>query len=235
MRSAHAIGDRAGPVPAAEHGLDGPLQLLFRRLGEGLARLLLDDRLVALAQLLELRGRDVGVGADRGAELGLVELVVEGLGLQAEHDAPVHGDEAAVAVVGEALVGGGLGQPLDALVVQAEVEDRVHHPGHRELRPRAHRDEQRVRRVAEPATHLLLEGGDVLGHLLVQARGPAAAHVGATGVGGDGEPGGDGQLEHARHLGEVGALAPQEVLHLHRRTAVLAIEGVDVRHVDRAY
>ena len=60
--------------------------------------------------------------------------------------------------------------------------------------------------------------------------GPAGGHVGAAGVGGDREAGRYRQLQHARHLGEVGALAAEQVLHVHRRAAVLVIEGVDVGH-----
>ena len=109
--------------------------------------------------------------------------VVEGVALDAEHDAAVHRDEPAVGVVGEALVAGALGQALDAVVVEAEVEDGVHHPGHGELGPRPHAHEQRVVRVAELAAHLLLEPEDVPGDLLVEPVGPAAVHVGAAGVG----------------------------------------------------
>ena len=47
---------------------------------------------------------------------------------------------------------------LDRRVVQPEVEDRVHHPGHRERRARAHRHQQRIDVVAEPLAHLRFEG-----------------------------------------------------------------------------
>ena len=154
--------------------------------------------------------------------------VLEPRAVDVEHDAAVHRDEAAVRVVGEALVVGARGQALDALVVEPEVEDGVHHPGHRELGARAHADEQRIGGIAEAAAHRLLQLGDVGGDLVVEAGRPAAVHVGAAGVGGDGEARRHRQLEHARHLGEVGALAAEEVLVLHRRATVLVVEGVDV-------
>ena len=50
-----------------------------------------------------------------------------------EHDASVHRDESTVGVVGETLVVGHGRQTLHTLIVQTEVEDRVHHAGHREL------------------------------------------------------------------------------------------------------
>ena len=57
---------------------------------------------------------------------------------------------------------GRLREPGDGVVVEAEVEDRVHHPRHRDGRARAHGDEQRVVRVAEVLARLALERGDVL-------------------------------------------------------------------------
>ena len=72
-----------------------------------------------------------------------------------------------------------------------------------------------------------------LGHLGVEAVGPAAVEVGAAGVGGDGEARRHRQPEHRGHLGQVGALAAEEVLHLHRGAAVLVVEAVDVRHERR--
>ena len=63
---ANPVGDGPCAVPAAEDGLDGAAQLLHRVLREGLAGGLLDDRLVALAQLLQRRGRKLGVVGDAG-------------------------------------------------------------------------------------------------------------------------------------------------------------------------
>ena len=98
---------------------------------------------------------DVGAGQ----LLGRLEERVELLAGQLQDDAGVHGDEAPVRVEGEALVAGLLGQALDRLVVQPEVEDGVHHPGHGELGARAHRHQQRVGGVADHLAHGLLQPG----------------------------------------------------------------------------
>ena len=78
--------------------------------------------------------------------------------------------------------------------------------------------------------HGLLEPGAGAGHLGVERLGPAAGHVGAAGVGRDGEPGRHRELEYRRHLGQVGALATQEVLELHGRAGVRVVEIEDERH-----
>jgi hypothetical protein len=93
----------------------------------------------------------------------------------------------------------------------------VHHPGHRELRARAHRDQQRVVGVAEPLVHRLLEGREVLGDLLRKALGLTSlsrllqGEVGPARLGRDREAGWHREAQR-RHLGEVRTLAAEEVL-----------------------
>ena len=84
------------------------------------------------------------------------------------NDAAVHLDEPAVAVVREAVVAGLRGQSFDALVVEPEVENRIHHAGHRELGARTHGDQQRVRWIAQLLLHRLLDLRDLLRDLNVE-------------------------------------------------------------------
>ena len=75
-----------------------------RVLGERRAGVALDDLLVGVDQVAQQLGRHLGVRGGAGQLLGRVEEGVELLAGQLEHDAPVHGDEAAVGVEGEPLV-----------------------------------------------------------------------------------------------------------------------------------
>ena len=190
----------------------------------------LDDLLVGIDQVAQQLGRHLGVRGGAGQLLGGIEEGVELLAREFEHDAAVHGDEAAVGVEGEALVPGLLGQALHRAVVEPEVEHRVHHAGHGELGARTHRDQERIVGVADHLAHGRLEARAGPGHLGVQAPGPSAGHVVPAGVGRDGEPRRHGQGEHRRHFGQVGALAPEEVLELHGRLCVGVVEIEDVRH-----
>ena len=133
----------------------------------------------------------------------LVRDVVDGL---AEHL-----DQPAVAVARELLVSGRARETLDGLVVEPDVEDRVHHPRHRDRRPRADGNEQRILGVAEPFSGLLLEPRDVLRDLLVEPLDLAGGgHEGAGRIGRDREAGRhrDPQLGHLR---EPDSLAAEEV------------------------
>ena len=90
-----------------------------------------------------------------GVELGLLLLLLGvehfvkvGL-LDFEHNVAEHLNQAAIGVVGEARIVAALGQRFDALIIQAKVQNRIHHAGHGELRARANADQQRILAFAE--------------------------------------------------------------------------------------
>ena len=119
---ADPVGHGAGAVPGFEYGRDGAGELVGRLLGKGMAGGVLHDLLVGLAQVAEGPRRDLGITLHPRLQLGVLEGVVEAGPVDAQHDPPVHGDKAAVGVVGEALVTRLLRQPLDGRVVETEVE-----------------------------------------------------------------------------------------------------------------
>ena len=75
----------------------------------------------------------------------LFEIVM----LDTKHDVRIHLDEAAIRIVGEALVLGALRKRLYGRVVEPEIEDSVHHARHRRAGAGTHGDEQRIFVVAE--------------------------------------------------------------------------------------
>ena len=64
-----------------------------------------------------------------------------------------HLNEAAVAIVSKARIAGLLRQTFGGLIVQAQVQDGVHHAGHGELRAGAHAEQQRIVDAAELLAH----------------------------------------------------------------------------------
>ena len=146
----------AGIVPASENGLDGLRELLRRVLrerhthaGEIVFLIEPDD----LAQILR---RQLGVECHPGVVPRRGEYVLKLVVRQLHDHVGVHLDEAAVAVIRPARVAGGIRQRLGHLVVEAEVEDGVHHTGHRGASAGADGHEQRLLRVAEAQTGLRL-------------------------------------------------------------------------------
>ena len=108
-------------------------------------------------------------------------------------------------------------EALGRLVVQAEVQDRVHHPRHRDGRAGADRDEQRV--VARPK-RLPVRSSSRRTCSSTSASSPSGSvarrHVGAAGVGRDREPAGHRHAE-LRHLGQPDPLAAEQLAAAARR------------------
>ena len=187
-------------------------------------------------QLLQRVGVELGVERDAARRASSPASAISNgsssvlrLGLEAEHDVAVHLHEAAVGVVGEARVAGLADQALDGLVVEAEVQDRVHHARHRRAGARADRDQERMLGIAESLADRLLDARQRVGDLRLQRGGIRAARgvvVGAD-LGRDREAGRHRQPE-PRHLGEVRALAAEQLLHVGAPVGLAAAEGVDV-------
>jgi hypothetical protein len=161
----------------------------------------------------------------------LVQDLLEQVVVQVEHHIGVHLDEAAIAVEGEAAVARQLGQAFDRLVVEAQVQDRVHHAGHRRPGARTDRHQQGIGRVAEDLAGQVLDLGqpalDLLGQL--GRIGLAVGVIVDAGLGGDGEARRHRQAQRA-HLRQVGALAPQQVLHRGVAVRAAPAEGIDPAH-----
>jgi len=236
-----AVLDRALAVPAAEHGVDGGEQLLERILREGLLDLLHVDLLVDLAQFLELVGRQVGVFLRAVLLLQLghrhFEIMVRQAGRRAHDHVAEHVDEAAVAVPARARVARAFDEAEHRLVVEAEVEDRVHHARHGDRRARTDGDQQRILGIAQLLLHLgfqLLELGlELLEHplgILVVVRGIVGARFGRN------REARRHRQVRVGHFGEVRALAAEDRLHRGVAFGVFLPEAVKIdvfllRHV----
>jgi hypothetical protein len=227
-----AVRDRARVHPGLEDGVARAAQLRAGVLGERLAGLALDHRLEALDHLGERGLAEVHVGGRLVLALHRGQLVLEAVLVDAEHDVAVHLEQPPIGVPGEAAVAGARLQARDRPAVQAQVQDRVHHARHRELGAAAHRDEQRVLRRAQALAHQLLEARQRALDLRVHLGRQAAAAL-------DEEVAGGRRDREARrhrqarvgHLGQAGALAPEQLLHVPVAVGAAAPEEVHVlRH-----
>ena len=129
--------------PATKDGLDSKAQLEFRIMWEdGLAvgdfelgvqgglDVLRENALEGLDELLQVLGRKLGVDANAGDQAGLGQGILEQAGIDTHDDVGEHLDKATIAVPGKARVLRLGDKALNGLVVEAQVEDRVHHAGH---------------------------------------------------------------------------------------------------------
>ena len=209
-----AVDVCTGVIPAAEHGLDSLDQLITGILGERLALVLLIDLLEDAHQFLQVIGSQVHVVLDALGFLHLVDLDLEQALGDHHDDICKHLHEAAVAVVCEAGVVGLLGQTLNSLIVQAQVQDGVHHAGHGLTCAGTDGDQQGVLVIAEGLAGDLLQALDVLedvsGDRIVDLT--AVCIILGAGIRGDGKALGN-RHTGGSHLCQTGALAAQSILH----------------------
>ncbi len=204
-------------VPGIENGVDGAVELLHRVFRKSLSGPHLDELLELRDHPAEILLLQSGVVVDLGPGLGPVEndlvgiVVFMGVGLHPHHHAPVHLQEATVAVPGELGVAGPGREGFHHPVIDSEVEDGVHHAGHRLAGAGADREEERILEVAEFLAHGLLDLGDIGLDLALERFGvsPAVFVVVGADLRGDGEPGRHGNAD-AAHLGKIRPLAPQK-------------------------
>ena len=210
-----AVGNGALVHPGAEHGADGGHELDLRVGGELDARELLVEDLEALDHLLHILGGEAGVVVNAALFLQLVHNGLELQAVVAHRDVGEHHDEAAIAVVSPADVAALGGQGGGDLVVDAEVQDGIHHAGHGGAGAGTDGDQQRVLLVAELLADERFHLGKVLEYLSFDLGGDllAVLVVAGAGLSSDGEALGNGHAD-VRHLGEIGALAAKELTHV---------------------
>ena len=202
-----SVVDSSFAVPRLEDGFDRQTQLVQRIRGEVDADLRPDDGFEGVRQGSQLLGRKFRIGADTAALAGLREFLFEGLVRHAQDDGPVHLNQPPVGVVDETLVARQRHHSAGGVVVEADVEDGIHHPRHRELGAGSARDQERLGGIAEALAGLAFDGAQGLHRLGPQAgrEGSATFEVGVAGLGRDGETRRNGHSD-ARHLRQVGAL-----------------------------
>ena len=209
-----AVDVRARVIPAAEHSLDRLDELLVRVLREGLVLIVLIDLLEDDNELLEIVGVQIDVVRDALGSLHLVDLFLKQALGHAHDDVRKHLHEAAVAVVGKAGVTGLFSQALNGRIVQAQIENGVHHAGHGLARAGAHRHQQRVVHIAELLAGQLFKALDVRKNVRLDLRIDLAAVrvILRAGLGRDRKA-----LRHRHtgrsHLRQTGALATERVAH----------------------
>ena len=222
-----AIGVCAWVGPGTEDRADRRPELRLRRLREGLAVDLHHLGLIVLDHRQPVLGAQFRVQVIAPIFLGQFEDFFKIVMIDAQHHIPEHLDEAAVAVVSEAHIAGAPGQALHGLVVEAQVEDRVHHPGHGSPRAGTNGNQQRVVHIAKAGVHDLFDMGQAGVDLRRQGF-RVAVLLGKMGA----DLGGHGKARRHRqvdvgHLGKVCALAPQQIAHIGRALGRAAAKGVD--------
>ena len=167
-----------------------------------------------------MRDGQFGVQPDPRFFLHRVQNPVKGVFLlfvartHAHHHIAVHLDEAPVAVPGERRVSRHFGEAFHGFVVEAEVENRVHHPGHGVAGAGTDRHQQGIPAGAELLAHLFLDAGHRRRNVAGKRRRilPFVFVIPGANLGADGEAGRHRQSDGG-HFREIGALAAERLAH----------------------
>ena len=180
-----------------------------------LAGLLLHQLLVVRDHGLQVFRVQVGIQLDLALGFTSIEHFIERMLAHVQHHVAEHLDEAAVAIVRKAFIAALGDQTAHGLVVQAQVQDGVHHARHAELCAGADADQQRVLRIAQLLAHALFKQRQRLVYFLLNLvrRLVAILEIHVADLRRNGETGGHGQ-PRARHLRQACTLAAQRVFHL---------------------
>ena len=220
---AEVIGDLVVPpvvdgalrIPRIEHRDDSQAKLLLNVLGKLASRPLANLRLELVDDPLPRIGIHVGVERKGRRRFGVFDNAIEDRTLDPEDDVREHRNEATVGIPRESFVPRRRREGRNGFIVEAKVEDRVHHTGHREARATAHGNEQRILRSAERLSGAALDLTDRALDLRVET----VRHLSSESLIFETDLGRDGEARWhrkagSRHLRKARSLASQQVAHL---------------------
>ena len=223
-----AIGLGAIGHPGAENGANGTPELLARIGREITAQLAGSSGLVLTHNADPVIRAQLGVEGVVIIVLEAVENVLEDGVIHAQDNVGIHLDEAAITVIGEAAIARELGQPLGGFVIQTQIEHRIHHARHRGAGARPDRNQKRIGGIAKRLADRLFQPGERRLDLATQRIriGLVIVIESRADLRGQGETRRDRQAQLG-HLGEVGALAAQQLAHAGFTFTVAAAKGVN--------
>ncbi len=147
VQAAIGIGPRI--IPRTENRLHGADQLDFRILRERFAFELGVFFQIVFDELFQIVGIEIGVVRRAFFVFRRFQNVFEVVFVDFHDDIGEHLDEATIRVVSKTRIVGQFREAFDGDVIQAEVQNRVHHSGHRNACAGANGNEERICVVAK--------------------------------------------------------------------------------------
>ncbi len=159
-----AVFNGSFTVPAAEYGADTTPELVHGIFRETYSEHVFHRFFKHDDQCVEVFGSQIRVAGISVLFLDGFEFFFQDFpdtfsvfGVQAggffHHHVGIHHDEAAVCVVSKPFITGLGNEPLDRIVVEADIQHGIHHAGHGSAGARAYGQEQGIRSVAKGTTH----------------------------------------------------------------------------------
>ena len=128
-------------------------------------------------------------------------------GFYFHHNASVHLEETTVGVPRKLCIAGLLGKRFNNLVVNPEIENSIHHAGHRLTGTGAHRKQKGILEITKFFAHGLFDLGNICLNLGIESLGVflTVVVIISANFSGDRETSRNGN-SNAAHFGKIGAL-----------------------------
>ena len=210
-----AVNIRTRVVPGTEHSLDGAHQLFLRIIREVTADLCLVLGLELVCQLLQVIRIQIHVLRDTFLGLHGIDQCLKILLADFHNDVGIHLDESAIAVPRPAGISGFCSQRVDNGLIQAQVQNRVHHAGHGRAGTGTDGNQKRILDIAELLSCDLFQLDDVLVDFVHGGLTDLTAIlvILRAGFGRDGEALRNRQTD-VSHLSQVRTLAAEQFTHV---------------------
>ena len=213
-----AIRNRAIVVPRTEHRSNGAPQLFEWLSGKFFPQAILDLRLIFFDECFQVFGGKLGIKANAASFLFLLEDGFERIGISllfnSENHIGIHLNEPAVRIKCKSGILGALNQSSDRVIVQTQIEHRVHHPRHGLARAGTNRNQQRVFRIAKATAEYFFharKAGSDLGAEFFRVTTIVTVIIFAN-LGGNREPGRNGNTD-AGHFMQARAFSAEKLAH----------------------
>jgi len=216
-------------VPGLEYGVDALEELVDRVNGKLFTGIALVQALIAGDDFLQILAVKFGVEALSLGILYVLEGALKFVVGNTHHHLAEHLHETAVAVPGKAFVFGLGNQGLDTGGVEPQIEDGIHHAGHRLCCSTANRYEQGILIIPELCPHQGFKLGKVLKHLIPQALGIGSimGTIIRTRFSADCKARRHGKT-NTGHIGEVCTFTAEQLFHLSRPFCLAGAEKIDI-------
>ena len=200
-------------MPGIEDGRHSSLELLTRIFGEVLAGAFLNQRLESSDHFAEVILLEAGIVFHLGLGLGFIQnhlvriVVLASFGFHFHHNAPVHLKKTSVGVPRKFCITGLLGKGLNNFVINPEIENGVHHTGHRLTRTGTDRKQKGILEITKFFAHGLFDLGNICLNLGIESLGVflTVVVIISANFSGDRETSRNGN-SNAAHFGKIGAL-----------------------------
>ena len=199
--------------PGLEHGADTGPQLFPRILRNDFVQSD-TDFFIFFNQFFQIIGSQICIGFIAFGFFHSFQSMFKFIDVGFQNYVGIHHQETTIRVIGKSFVIGSFGQTFNGFIIQTEVQNGIHHTGHRNAGAGTNREEQRVVGITEFFAHNFFNTGNGITNLIFQIGGILMVIVVIVGADfGRNRKSGRHRQTDLVHFRKVGTFTAQEISH----------------------